>query len=50
MLNTADGNGKTSEMSTIIEEADALDVLENLQSHENEVSSYQVFIQLSVFF
>lgn len=36
MLNTADGNGKTSEMSTIIEEADALDVLENLQSHENE--------------
>ena len=37
MLNMADANGKTEEMTTCIEEADALDHLEKLQEHENEV-------------
>ena len=38
MLNMADANGKTTEMTTCLEEADALDHLEKLQEHENEVS------------
>ena len=37
MLNMADASGKTSEMTTCIEEADAIDMLEKLQEHENEV-------------
>lgn len=36
MLNMADANGKTTEMTTCLEEADALDHLEKLQEHENE--------------
>jgi len=36
MLNMADASGKTSEMTTCIEEADAIDMLEKLQEHENE--------------
>ncbi len=38
MLNMADASGKTSEMTTCIEEADAIDMLEKLQEHENEVN------------
>lgn len=36
MLNMADANQKTTEMTTCIEEADAIDALEKLQEHENE--------------
>ncbi|CAG5097904.1 Oidioi.mRNA.OKI2018_I69.XSR.g15284.t1.cds [Oikopleura dioica] len=36
MLNMADASGKTTEMTTCIEEADAIDMLEKLQEHENE--------------
>ena len=37
MLNMSDANQKTVEMTTFIEEADALEHLERLQEHENEV-------------
>ena len=37
MLNMADNCSKTQEMTLCIEEADAIDALEKLQEHENEV-------------
>jgi len=37
MLNMADAHGKTEEMTICIEECDAIDHLERLQEHENEV-------------
>ena len=45
MLNMADASGKTTEMTTCIEEADAIDMLEKLQEHENEVRKQ--FVALS---
>jgi len=36
ILNMADANGKSTEMTMCLEEADALDHLERLQEHENE--------------
>ena len=47
MLNMADANGKTTEMTTCLEEADALDHLEKLQEHENEVSNPSVFLKFT---
>ena len=37
MLNMADSCQKTQEMTLCIKEADAIDALEKLQEHENEV-------------
>ena len=44
MLNMADSCQKTQEMTLCIEEADAIDALEKLQEHENEVFINQLWI------
>ena len=46
MLNMSDANKKTVEMTTFIEETDALEHLERLQEHENEVK----YSNISIYF